>query len=109
MEVSTHLRSAAHALGVLQANLDKDVIVSPANEYEVLQLLLSDCRDRLSAFNGALCFPGLPHRSYTLGLYAGCAHFTRSSPEQQLPHLRMPPTALRTHVLMQSSLPWTAR
>ena len=36
----------------MQANLDRDVIVSPANEYEVLQLLLSDCRDRMSSFNG---------------------------------------------------------
>ena len=47
----------------LQANLDKDVIVSPANEYEVLQLLLSDCRDRLTNFNsmpscrGSRCIP----------------------------------------------------
>ena len=41
-------------LGVCwQANLDRDVIVSPANEYEVLQLLLSDCRDRLTDFNSA--------------------------------------------------------
>lgn len=31
---------------------DKDVVVSPSNEYEVLQLLLGECRERLSAYAG---------------------------------------------------------
>ena len=31
---------------------EKDVVVSPANEYEVLQLLLGECRERLSAYVG---------------------------------------------------------
>ena len=34
-------------------NFEEDVIVSPANEYEVLQLLLADCRDRFTAYGGA--------------------------------------------------------
>ena len=33
-----------------QVNMDKDVVVSPMNEYEVLQLLLAECRDRLTAY-----------------------------------------------------------
>ena len=34
-------------------SFDRDVIISPANEYEVLQLLMGDCRDLLSAYEGA--------------------------------------------------------
>ncbi len=37
----------------MQVSFDRDVIISPANEYEVLQLLMGDCRDLLSAYQGA--------------------------------------------------------
>ena len=37
-----------------QVSFEDDVIITPANEYEVLQLLLADCRDRFSAYAGAL-------------------------------------------------------
>ena len=33
-----------------QANLQEDVLVNQNNEYEVLQLLLAECRDRLTAY-----------------------------------------------------------
>ncbi|KAK9824456.1 hypothetical protein WJX72_010403 [[Myrmecia] bisecta] len=33
-----------------KVTFDRDVAISPANEYEVLQLLLGDCRERLSAY-----------------------------------------------------------
>lgn len=33
-----------------RVNFEDDVIISPANEYEVLQLLLADCRDRFTAY-----------------------------------------------------------
>ena len=36
-----------------QVSFDRDVIISPVNEYEVLQLLMGDCRDLLSAYQGA--------------------------------------------------------
>lgn len=34
-------------------SFEEDIIISPSNEYEVLQLLLADCRDRFSAYGGA--------------------------------------------------------
>lgn len=40
-----------NASGV-QVNFEQDSVVSPANEYEVLQLLLADMRDRLTAYPG---------------------------------------------------------
>ena len=64
----------------LQANLDKDVIVSPANEYEVLQLLLSDCRDRLTNFNSTPSCRGM--LLYSNMLYRAahpCCHKAESS------------------------------
>lgn len=33
-----------------RVNFEEDVIISPNNEYEVLQLLLADCRDRFTAY-----------------------------------------------------------
>ena len=39
--------------GAVQVSFDRDVIISPSNEYEVLQLLMGDCRDLLSAYEGA--------------------------------------------------------
>ena len=33
-------------------SFEEDIIISPANEYEVLQLLLAECRDRFSAYGG---------------------------------------------------------
>lgn len=36
----------------LQVSFEQDVILSQANEYEVLQLLLGECRERLSAYAG---------------------------------------------------------
>ncbi len=38
----------------LQVSFEEDMIISPPNEYEVLQLLLADCRDRFTAYGGAL-------------------------------------------------------
>ncbi len=38
----------------LQVSFEEDIIISPPNEYEVLQLLLADCRDRFTAYGGAL-------------------------------------------------------
>lgn len=37
-----------------QVSFEDDIIISPSNEYEVLQLLLADCRDRFSAYGGAV-------------------------------------------------------
>ncbi len=33
-------------------NFEEDVVVSQSNEYEVLQLLMADMRDRLTAYPG---------------------------------------------------------
>eukprot|EP00884_Botryococcus_braunii_P013165 jgi/Botrbrau1/2184/Bobra.101_2s0019.2 len=35
-----------------KVTFEEDVIITPANEYEVLQLLLGDCKERLSAYEG---------------------------------------------------------
>ena len=35
-----------------QVSFEQDVILNPANEYEVLQLLLNECRERLAAYAG---------------------------------------------------------
>jgi hypothetical protein len=43
-------------------SFEEDIIISPANEYEVLQLLLAECRDRFSAYGGQ-CTVLLPHRA----------------------------------------------
>ncbi|KAK9790329.1 hypothetical protein WJX73_000550 [Symbiochloris irregularis] len=43
-----------NAAELAAANLEKDVVVSPMNEYEVLQLLLAECRDRLTAYGSSL-------------------------------------------------------
>ena len=37
----------------VQVTFEQDVVLSQANEYEVLQLLLADMRDRLTSFEGA--------------------------------------------------------
>lgn len=37
-----------------RVSFDADVIVSQMNEYEVLQLLMGDCRERLAAYDGTL-------------------------------------------------------
>ena len=55
----------SHATAV-QVTFEQDVVLSQANEYEVLQLLLADMRDRLTSFQGAYsletateaCLPG---------------------------------------------------
>eukprot|EP00208_Stichococcus_sp_RCC1054_P004802 CAMPEP_0206140612 /NCGR_PEP_ID=MMETSP1473-20131121/10038_1 /ASSEMBLY_ACC=CAM_ASM_001109 /TAXON_ID=1461547 /ORGANISM="Stichococcus sp, Strain RCC1054" /LENGTH=455 /DNA_ID=CAMNT_0053534817 /DNA_START=485 /DNA_END=1852 /DNA_ORIENTATION=- len=33
-----------------KVSFEKDIIITPSNEYEVLQLLLADCRDRFTAY-----------------------------------------------------------
>lgn len=43
-----------NAAELAAANLENDVMVSPMNEYEVLQLLLAECRDRLTAYGSSL-------------------------------------------------------
>ena len=37
-----------------QVSFDRDVIISQNNEYEILQLMMSDCRERLSQYPGKL-------------------------------------------------------
>lgn len=43
------------AAGMLQVSLEDDVVLSQANEYEILQLLLGECRDRLTSYEGKFC------------------------------------------------------
>ena len=38
---------------LLQVTFEQDVILSQANEYEVLQLLLGECKTRLGGYAGA--------------------------------------------------------
>ena len=38
----------------VQVTFEQDVILSPANEYEVLQLLLGECKTRLGSYEGSL-------------------------------------------------------
>lgn len=55
-QLLSYMRLARLQDSALMAKIvfDKDVIVNPANEYEVLTLLLSECRNRLSNFDGSL-------------------------------------------------------
>ena len=39
-------------LAAMQVTFEQDVILSPANEYEVLQLLLGECKTRLGSYEG---------------------------------------------------------
>ena len=48
---------------MLQVSLEEDVVLSQANEYEILQLLLGECRDRLTSYEGA---PGTHARTEKL-------------------------------------------
>ena len=42
-----------------KVSFDKDVIISPENEYEVLQLVMADLRERLQGYlNNAVRAPG---------------------------------------------------
>lgn len=50
----------------VQVNFEQDSVVSQANEYEVLQLLLADMRDRLTAY------PGVPQNEYKIGQKSCC-------------------------------------
>ena len=59
-----------------QVTFDKDVILSQANEYEVLQLLLGECKSRLGGYAGAClnCRTNKPsHRAPALWFMKGCA------------------------------------
>ena len=50
---SLQIKSVSSNSGAgLQVNFELDSVVSQANEYEVLQLLLADMRDRLTAYPG---------------------------------------------------------
>jgi hypothetical protein len=42
----------------MQVSFDRDVVISQNNEYEILQLMMGDCRDRLSNYPGT---PPPPH------------------------------------------------
>lgn len=44
----------------VQVTFEQDVVLSQANEYEVLQLLLADMRDRLTSFEGTHCLAMAP-------------------------------------------------
>lgn len=39
---------------MVQVSFERDVIISQNNEYEILQLMMSDCRERLSQYPGEL-------------------------------------------------------
>jgi protein-histidine N-methyltransferase len=39
------------AIPAAQVSFEDDVVLSQMNEYEVLQLLMGDCRERLAAYN----------------------------------------------------------
>lgn len=49
----------------VQVDFEQDSVVSQANEYEVLQLLLADMRDRLTAYPGDRLCPCLRISLYT--------------------------------------------
>ena len=38
----------------IQVSFEQDVVLSQMNEYEVLQLLMGDCRERLAAYQMSL-------------------------------------------------------
>ena len=64
------LARVADAAALAAVSFEADTPVSPANEYEVLQLLLGECRDRLAGYEGPaeedtkmLQRPGLPPRA----------------------------------------------
>ena len=42
------------AVCLTQVSFESDVVLSQMNEYEVLQLLMGDCRERLSAYRNSL-------------------------------------------------------
>jgi Rubisco LSMT substrate-binding len=46
------LARVSDAAQLAKVTFEEDVIITPANEYEVLQLLLGDCKERLSAYEG---------------------------------------------------------
>jgi hypothetical protein len=39
---------------LLQVNFEQDVVISQMNEYEVLQLLMGECRESLAAYKTSL-------------------------------------------------------
>ena len=43
----------ADSAALASVSFDADVVVSQANEYEVLQLLLNECKERLMAYGGS--------------------------------------------------------
>ena len=45
----------------LKVNFEQDSLVSQSNEYEVLQLLLADMRDRLTAYPGDYSYSCVNH------------------------------------------------
>jgi len=55
LQLLAYLRLAriADAAALASVSFDADVVVSPANEYEVLQLLLGECKERLMAYGGS--------------------------------------------------------
>jgi histone-lysine N-methyltransferase SETD3 len=54
LQLLAYLRLAriADPAQLAKVTFDGDVIITPANEYEVLQLLLGECKDRLGAYEG---------------------------------------------------------
>lgn len=74
LQLLAYLRLArvADSAALASVSFDADVVVSPANEYEVLQLLLNECKERLMAYGGSaeddtklLQDPTLPPRART--------------------------------------------
>ena len=47
------LARVADSAALASVSFDADVVVSPANEYEVLQLLLNECKERLTTYGGS--------------------------------------------------------
>eukprot|EP01023_Acetabularia_acetabulum_P050476 TRINITY_DN5467_c0_g2_i1.p1 TRINITY_DN5467_c0_g2~~TRINITY_DN5467_c0_g2_i1.p1 ORF type:complete len:478 (-),score=78.38 TRINITY_DN5467_c0_g2_i1:17-1450(-) len=52
LQLLSYLRLSriSDAAQIAKISFDKDVIISQNNEYEILQLLMAECRDRLSAY-----------------------------------------------------------
>jgi histone-lysine N-methyltransferase SETD3 len=55
LQLLSYLRLArvADPAALASVSFDADTVISPANEYEVLQLLLGECKERLTAYSGS--------------------------------------------------------
>jgi histone-lysine N-methyltransferase SETD3 len=82
------LLTVCHACGYLTQTTHYAcviAIITPMNEYEVLQLMMGDCRERLAAYDGAMCLCHQHCRAYAL-----------SAARCKLPHNSFAPFLLPT-------------